>query len=334
MPGEYEIINQLCSLLPQGRDNTAHESDCEIIRLGGEQYLFTTDEFSGEDRFIEKNGSLLGWNVAAGALSDIYACGGTPLYYAHALTIGASWDMPFIRQFGRGVAAALTASGAKSIGGDCGSADAWRCTATVIGACEGRPLTRKGARPGHGIYLTGRIGRGNMQAALSLMPFQKLPMPDLSGIKFPLRMKESALIKRYASSCIDTSDGVFRALSIIADLNGCGYAIKHLPFDRAAALLAQAAFLPRIMLFFGECGEYELLCTVPPECERRFLSKARAQRLHLHRIGTITEQGRQATEGTTTLDLSTLDLEARRFPDTRAYVRALSAWVKKPGAQK
>jgi thiamine-monophosphate kinase len=328
MPGEQEIINLLSSLLPQGRNNLVHESDCEIITLGRQPYLFTTDEFSGEDRFIETNGSLLGWNIAAGALSDIYACGGTPLYYAHALTVGNSWQLPFIREFGKGVAEALTASGARSIGGDCGRAQAWRCTSSVIGTCEGRPLTRKGARPGHALYLTGRIGLGNMQAALSLIPIKNAPVPGLSGMKFHLRMKESALIKRHASSCIDTSDGVFKALSILADLNRCGFAVEKLPFNRAAALLAQAALLPRIMLFFGECGEYELLCTIPPDREQRFLSEAREQHLRLFRLGTMQKQGRYVTEGATIFDLSTLDLEARNVTDTREYLKALIDWVK------
>ena len=166
-------------LLPQKRLNRCNESDCEIIILGGKRFLYTTDEFSAEDRFCERDPRLLGWNIAAGAISDIYACGGAPIYYAHSLTVAKTWDTAFVEGFGRGVADALRKSGALFIGGDCGQAQAWRCCVSVIGACKGAPMTRVGARPGHGIYLSGRIGAGNVQAALDVIPLGELSVSTI-----------------------------------------------------------------------------------------------------------------------------------------------------------
>ena len=129
MPGEKAVIDIMDRLLPQGRQSRCNESDCEIIGLGDRQYLFTTDEFSAEDRFIESDPRTLGWNIAVGAISDIYACGGRPLFFAHALTVANTWDEQFITGLGRGIADALLESGALFIGGDCGQAQQWRCTA-------------------------------------------------------------------------------------------------------------------------------------------------------------------------------------------------------------
>jgi thiamine-monophosphate kinase len=327
MPSEKEIIEIMDRLLPQKRLNRCNESDCEIIILGGKRFLYTTDEFSAEDRFCERDPRLLGWNIAAGAISDIYACGGAPLYYAHSLTVAKTWDTAFVEGFGRGVADALRKSGALCIGGDCGQAQAWRCCVSVIGACKGAPMTRVGARPGHGIYLSGRIGAGNVQAALGVIPAGKLSALNVSRMQLPLRGRETALIRRYASSCIDTSDGVWKAVSILADINECGYALNALPYHRAGALIAKAASLPQIMLFLSECGEYELLFTVPADRERKFTKEAHKNGMRFYRLGIITESSRIAADGKDTIDLSSLKIEARGFDSTRHYLRALTRWI-------
>ncbi|HUI92462.1 MAG TPA: thiamine-phosphate kinase [Chitinivibrionales bacterium] len=329
MPGEKEIINILDAVLPQGRLNRCNESDCEIISLCGQKFLFTTDEFSEEDRFCEQDPRLLGWNIAAGALSDVYACGGTPHYYAHSLTVAKTWDGKFIEEFGRGVADALGESGARFMGGDCGQAQEWRCCVSIIGSCDGEPITRMGARPGDRIYLSGRVGAGNVQAALGMSPFGKRGVPGLPGIRFRLRARESALVKRNASSCIDTSDGVWKSLTIIADLNRCGYAVDSLPYHRAGVLLAKAVAMPAIMLFFAECGEYELLCTIPEKSERDFLREAGEKGLRFFRIGTVTENLRTIADGKNTLEVGDLHIEARGFESTREYLTALTGWIKR-----
>ena len=145
MLAEKESSKSMDRMLPQGRLNRCNESDCEIIDLDGKTYLYTTDEFSAEDRFCEHDPRLLGWNIAAGALSDIYACGGSPVYYAHSLTVPKTWDRKYVEGLAGGVAEALRKSGALFIGGDCGQSQTWRCCASVIGSCPDAPLTRVGA---------------------------------------------------------------------------------------------------------------------------------------------------------------------------------------------
>ena len=149
MISEKAICELFSSMLPSGRANDCFESDAEIISLNGTPNgLFTTDEFSAEDLFRENDPYLLGWNIAAGAISDILACGGVPLYYAHALTVDPRWDAAYLRGLGTGVRDVLKATGARFIGGDCGRSEVWRCTVSVIGWCEGAPVRRRGARPG------------------------------------------------------------------------------------------------------------------------------------------------------------------------------------------
>jgi thiamine-monophosphate kinase len=240
------------------------------------------------------------------------------------LTVASSWKEHYIEQFAKGVADALKESGASSIGGDCGRAEAWRCCVSIIAGCEGAPLTRIGARPGDHIYLSSRIGGGNVQAALGLAPLGKLRIP---GVRFRLRNNESRFVKHHAACCIDTSDGVFKALSIIADLNGCGYDIDALHYHRAGSLIARAASLPPLLLFLAECGEYELLFTVTEKGDAEFSKQARERKLRFLHLGRIVAERRTVVQEGHVLDLSTLRIEARDYPDAKSYLEALITWI-------
>jgi thiamine-monophosphate kinase len=323
MMSERNICQLLSSLLPRGRSNECFESDSEIFTLAGKQYLFTTDEFCAEDLFREEDPFGLGWNVAAGAISDIFACGGKPLFYAHALTVNNTWDAAFIEQFGRGVAAVLEATGAGFIGGDCGRSELWRCTASVIGSTEGTPVLRRGARPGDLLYVSGLLGAGNLEAALQMYP-EGVLQNDAPPPRFPLRFKEAALVREYASSCIDTSDGLLVSLDTLAELNSCGYSIADAPCITAGIDFCAKLGIPKMLLVCGECGEYELLFTVPPGCQHQLESKASNSGCTLHLLGEMTPTGRTLRHGQGTLNLGARHIRAREFENPRSYVAALA----------
>jgi thiamine-monophosphate kinase len=325
---EKTICEVLSSMLPSGRLNHCFESDAEVISLNGKaNCLFTTDEFSAEDLFGESDPRLLGWNVAAGAISDILACGGTPLFYAHALTVDSRWDENYLRGFGAGVREVLEATGARFIGGDCGRSEFWRCTGSVIGACEGTPISRRGAAPGDAIYLSGHVGAGNLGAALRLFQHSISPVAEPFAFRLPLRQAESVLLRRYASCCMDTSDGVCSALQTIADLNGCGYSISDLPYLPTALQFCHEASIPVQSLFLGECGEYELLCTVRPDREEFFMGDAQRAGCAFHRLGIITESGRVLEGPGRAVDLTSWRFQARDFESPAKYVKAMVQWL-------
>ncbi len=325
---EKDICELFSSMLPSGRANNCFESDAEIIHLNGQpNCLFTTDEFSAEDLFRDNDPYLLGWNIAAGAISDILACGGLPRYYAHALTVDPRWDADYLRAFAKGVGDVLKATGALFIGGDCGRSEVWRCTVSVIGSCEGVPIRRCGARPGDLIYLSGEVGAGNLEAALRLYQGCYSKISKSTGVQFPVRLRESALMRDFACCCIDTSDGVCAALNALADLNTCGYAVANLPYLGRGLDFCRGASLPATLLFLAECGEYELLFTIRPDREEQFLNEARKLGCPFHRLGTITATGRQLRENGRTLDLQSWRGQARDFASLEQYLEALGRWL-------
>ncbi|MBN2440387.1 MAG: hypothetical protein JXJ04_03550 [Spirochaetales bacterium] len=202
------------------------------VEFNGQSMLFSMDEFSKEDNFRESDPGVLGANLATGSISDILASGGIPLFYAHAMVIGDTWDDQFIKEFSQGIAEVLAKAKTTFLGGDLGKSKTWHYTASVIGKAPLKPVRRTGARAGENIYITGRIGGGNLEAALTLYVKKYSGNKMMSNImtsipiKFVLRLKESRLIQKYASCSIDTSDGVFNALNEIAEKNK-GTGLNH-----------------------------------------------------------------------------------------------------------
>ncbi len=307
---EEQSINELIKEMPRSKNqlNKAFESDSEILSgvdldFSGHNLLFSTDEFSDEDLFCTRDPFLLGHNIAVGALTDIYASGGEPLFYAHSLCIDEQFSKKYLDQFYKGIAGVLKEAGAVFIGGDFGKAKAWRCTTSVIGRAR-KPLLRSTARVGDSIYITGAIGGGNIGAVAKLMHI------DIAKIKFRLPNKEAQTIREVATACMDTSDGVYQAVNTIAQMSGVGFSLDNLPYHKAGGIASKMLRLPKELLLFCECGEYELVFTTPKEIKLPF-----------YKIGEITKE-QKTLYGK---DISSFDLRARAFEDPKDYLKAVKS---------
>ncbi|MCB8814390.1 thiamine-phosphate kinase [Desulfosporosinus shakirovi] len=326
MNREQEIIEVINRHMPRSTSqvNNLFESDSEIVAFHGKSLLYNIDEFSEEDLLREDDPYMLGWNMATGSISDILASGGSPKFYAHSMVIRDSWTKDFVEKLSLGVAQVLKKVGATFIGGDFGISKTWRYTGSVIGDLERQAMLRSGAKVGDGIFLTGPIGRGNVEAALKLYE-QNLLVKHLGGRwnnSFRLRSKEAEVIKRYSRCCIDTSDGVFNALGSISEMSGTGFVVGSLPYVKSGLLLAKTLSLPKEMLFLGECGEYELLFTLGKEAEEDFLEEVRKKKLTFYKIGEVKDQGNKSLwENEREIDLRTYALRGRNYKDTKDYLR-------------
>ncbi len=328
MSKEKDLIELINKQMPRSTNqlNKLFEADSEIVDFHGHRLLYTMDEFSEEDLLRDEDPYVLGWNMAVGSISDILASGGKPTYYAHSLVIQNSWCQDYVSKLSLGIAQVLKDVGAAFIGGDFGTSKTWRYTGSVIGDLEGPPMLRSGAKVGDGIFVTGPIGSGNVEAALVLYaenPFVK----HLTGQwknAFRLRSKEAEVIKRYSCCCIDTSDGVFNALNSISEMSKTGFVVGNLPYVKSGLLLAKALNIPKEVLFLGECGEYELLFTLSKEVEEEFLNEARQKKLEFYKLGEVKEQSSKSLwKKDREIDLITYDLSARNYTDPKNYLRAV-----------
>jgi len=328
MSKEREMIEVSAKLMSRSASqlNKLFEADSEIVDFHGHGLLYTMDEFSEEDLIRDADPYVLGWNMAVGCISDILASGGNPKYYAHSLVIQDSWTKSYVEKLSLGIAQVLKDVGAAFIGGDFGTSKTWRYTGSVIGDLEGSAMLRSGAKVGDGIFVTGPIGSGNVEAALVLYaenPFVKL-LTDRWKNSFRLRSKEVELIKRHSCCCIDTSDGVFNALNVISEMSQTGFVVDDLSYVRSGLLLAKALKIPKEVLFLGECGEYELLFTLSKKTEEGFLNEAQERKLKYYKLGEVKDQGTKLLwKKDQKVDLATYNLSARDFTDPKDYLRAV-----------
>jgi len=306
------------------------ESDACTFSLGDAGFLFSTDEFSAEDNFRSHHPATLGWNMAAATMSDILAAGGIPLFYGHSVTIQYDWDSRFIGDFSNGIGRCLEAAGASFLGGDLGMADKWKYTGIAIGK-KMADLSRRGAKEGDIIYMTGNVGAGNLEAALLLYSDIKLlkPLLDRVNVSFPLRMREAGLVRKYANCCIDSSDGLFRALQDLSRISRTGFRIDHVPYNPHGKTACRLLGKPEEILFLGECGEYELVFTISPDTAAAFLSEMHAQNLAFTKLGVITADDKKLLmDGAKSLDLTRYSLYARNFNDVSHYISEVIQFIK------
>lgn len=336
MGKEKEMIEAICRLMPKSpaQLNKLFESDAEIVDRGHSRLALTIDEFSEEDLLRDREPYTLGWNIAVGCLSDILASGGDPVFYTHSLVVKKTWTKEYVEKMAGGIAAVLQKTGTAFLGGDFGVSETWRVTGSVLGEVTGQPLFRSGAKIGDRIFLSGKIGLGNVEAAFKL--YQNNAMVRKIAGKFPnqfrLRLQEALLIREFSQCCIDTSDGVLNALRVISEQSGTGFEVGNLPYEKNGLILAKLLRIPKELLFCGECGEYELLFTVRKEAVEEFLSKAQARELAFYPLGIVKEPGCQLLcEAGKNIDFAFYELSARDYEDKKEYLHDVIQYIRKGG---
>jgi thiamine-monophosphate kinase len=329
---EKEKIEKILSCFPKSRlhYNQFFESDAEVFSYKNNTLLFTTDDYSSEDLFRDNDPFQLGKNISIATISDILASGGEPIFYSHSMIVSKKWNDNFIVEFSKGVADTVKSVHANFLGGDFGTSENWHYTGIALGEVK-KPLSRIGAKPGDAVYFTGKAGAGNLEAALYLYSDNILihNLVNSYKTKFHCRLNEAKLIRNYASSCIDTSDGVFNGINTICNLNKCGFHLNRIPVLPEAKIAAKILGKPQELLIIGECGEYELLFTIPPEQIENFEKEVKTMQYDINRIGTIKEKDiKIIIFGKKELKLNNYTISARSFNSTKEYLAGIIEFIK------
>jgi len=237
------------------------------------------------------------------------------------------WNNSFVNEFSTGIGEVLNEAGAFFLGGDLGLSENWHYTTTVTGRSN-RVLTRKGTKPGETIVMTGTAGAGNTEAAISLFNLENHFPP----IEFNLRKKESELISRFATTCIDTSDGVVNSLNIISEINKTGYEFIACRYHPLSKQITAHLDVPDELLLLGECGEYELLFTIDNNKLPDFYAEAEKMQLQFTAIGKITTSDIKILHTSNGLiTLSDFNIRGRDFKNEKDYVTSLIKYLKSHG---
>jgi len=232
----------------------------------------------------------LGWKLVSINVSDIYAMGGEPLYAAFELTANKNTEEKFIDRLFDGILDALKAYGGALVGGNVsGTKNGLVLSMSLVGQVMGqtdRPVMRKGAKPGHGVYVTGPLG--DSACGLKLLRMIKRPVEIEKGKKInrPLKWEiMGPLLERHLmprvkqpprdasaiiSAMIDISDGLFLDLARLCKESGVGVKIYEdkIPLSRELKKAAEALGLDPLALAAGGGEDYELLFTAPKDRAR------------------------------------------------------------------
>ncbi|HET9477322.1 MAG TPA: thiamine-phosphate kinase [Dehalococcoidia bacterium] len=270
---ENSLIGRLACTFPRSPEqrNRLHETDAELIALPGSDTLLalTTDWVVEEiESGLYADPYLIGWMTVIVNASDLAAVGASPLGILINENLPRDAAPERVRALQNGIRDACAAAGLYVLGGDTNISSRLEMGGTAVGLIEGEPpLTRIGCVPGDYVMGSGPFGSG---AGLAFVRF--VLHRRGAGVAFWFqpepRMREGRLLRRFASSCMDTSDGFLATLDQLMRLNSVGFdidcAAKTL-VDPATLALSQSACVPAWLALAAHHGEFELVFTVPPD---------------------------------------------------------------------
>ncbi|MEP6686873.1 MAG: thiamine-phosphate kinase [Gemmatimonadales bacterium] len=316
-PGpEFDRIRRIAAAL--GPRGAGLGDDCAVLTPADSLLVASTD-VSVEGVHFDRawlSFEEIGWRAAAAALSDLAADGAEAAGVLAALTVPTAATDDDVASVMAGAGAAAAEAGAKVVGGDLSSGPVWSLGITVLGWAS-VPVTRAGARPGDGVWVTGTLGgaraaleawlRGAEPDAEARRRFAR-PVPRLHAGRW--------LARHGAHAMLDLSDGLGSDAAHLAAASGVALTLDLARVPVAASAPPEAT---RLRLspeqFAAESGEeYELLVALPEsfgsEDARAFESVVGVP---LTRVGDVRAGGGvQATLGGASVALAGFDHFASR----------------------
>jgi thiamine-monophosphate kinase len=274
--------------------NRLHQSDSEIVELPGfpgQRLAVTVDTVSEEiTAGLYRRPETMGWIAVMASLSDLAAVGADPLGLVMGVTLAPGSDEAFRSGIAAGMELACLTAGCHILGGDTNAGPAVALTGCAVGLVpKDQTMLRTGCRPGDAVFVTGGVGIGNALALVRLAGLPDALLPELE-YRPVARIREGKAIRRAASCCMDTSDGLLATLDQLSRLNNAGFRIEcdwdRLLEPRALDLCRKTATPPWTMTA-GAHGEFELVFCVQAARVEAFRAETQAAGVNSLQIGTV-----------------------------------------------
>ena len=234
----------------------------------GERVLVSTDAHVEGVHFHWKTSApvTVGRRALVANLSDLAAMGGRPLGFVLALAAPPRLEVRRLDGVVRGLVAEAERHACPLVGGNVTRARETSLTITVLGSARpGRILTRRGARNGDRILVTGCVGGSALEVARAARcgtRIRRVPEPRLAAGRLLART-------RGVGACIDVSDGVGADLGhlLAAGLGGpLGAQLDPagLPTPRGFGPACRRLGLEPTRLALSGGEDWELLFTLRP----------------------------------------------------------------------
>lgn len=294
MTHEFDLIRRhFAGLTPAGDDVLRGPGDdCALLRTPPDRDLAVSIDTLVEDVHFPAATAPddIGWKSLACGLSDLAAAGARPGWCLLSLTCPAA-DEAWLGAFADGFGALARREGLNLAGGDI-SGGGLSITVQVAGYVErGGGLSRAGAQPGDGVFLSGWPGRAAAGLARRLASTGEPNDPLVEALDRPQPRTRLGLELAGAgvSVCIDVSDGLVADLSHILAASGAGAEVEAAALPIAPELAAAGSPAQVREWLLGGGDDYELCFTGPYDLDIDDLAEAGG--IAVTRIGRITAGG-------------------------------------------
>lgn len=333
---ENRLIDQLTRHYRHAphRIHQTHEADAEILQIDETSpfYLAVTIDSLCEEitSGLYRDPYFIGWMLVTVNLSDLAAVGAQPLGLVTSLNLPENLPDEYLRNLTRGIADATDAANTYLLGGDINSAPSLMLSACAVGTIPREEvMTRVECQPGEYVFLSAPAGLGN---AFALHQFSG--KPHNIAYQPRARIREGTLIRRYASTCMDTSDGVIHTLDQLMRLNHCHITL-HSDWENLLHPLAletcRRSGIPPWLMLAGFHGEFELCFTISREREAAFREAAQASGMQPVFLGEIRSGeglGIQAGKNEIPIDSAHIrNLSRIAGKNPQQYIRELTAYA-------
>lgn len=235
------------------------------------------------------------WQVArksiVSCVSDLAAKGVRPHAAMISLGLPKNCTRPYVEGLARGFAGASKEFGVKIVGGDTNEANGLVIDCSMIGFAGGRMPSRKGARSGDAVVVSGMFGLPPaglailMQNAKAEGAFRK---QAAESVLMPApRQCFGVALAKYFSSSIDSSDGLAISLYELASKSKANITIDCIPAADGLEQFAQKNSLDARELVFHGGEEYEIVATIPKAKLKQAQAAAKKAKVALHVIGRV-----------------------------------------------
>lgn len=287
--GERALIGMIRNVVHRDGAPDDLSDDASFVKTQMQDLVACTDSLTFDRHRPEgMTYEQFGWMCAAANLSDLASMGARPVGLLAALNVPLDMDAADICDIMSGIDQCAEFADTYIIGGDTKPGNGI-VTVTAIGTMDGRvPMTRRGARTGDVIAVTGPLG-GPAAGFRALENGMELP-DSVSCLFTPIpRVEEGLALSKSGrvSSCMDLSDGLATCINTLCRESGVGAIIDWdlLPKDDGVQAVCERTGVSDEELVLGWGGEYELLFTF----DRKYADELYGSGVDFHMIGLVTE---------------------------------------------
>ena len=252
--GEKELVKYIVS-----NSKEITPDDTAITQFSSTNLISTCDMLI-QSRHFPKNMSYfdMGFKAVTVNVSDLAAMGSKPLGFLLSIALPKDLELDSFKEILDGVLSACDFYDIPLIGGDTNEASEIIISGTALGSCD-KPLMRDTYEMGDVIAITGEIG-------LAALGFELDALDNVyakKALKPIARLKEGEILKEYATSATDITDGLASELYEIKK-DGFGFMIHEelLEISDEYKELASENGLDYLDLVFHVGEDFELLFTI------------------------------------------------------------------------